>query len=93
MAVSDIMPADNLDFAWDRPETAESLRRRLAQETGQKWLRTAAWVMREARIEEVWKFLSLEEVADHFPQLRPHLGRRLPVWESLLEAAHELGRI
>jgi len=53
MAAPDIMPADNLDFAWDRPETAESLRRRLAQESGQQWLNTAAWIMREARTEEV----------------------------------------
>jgi hypothetical protein len=89
----DVMPAANLDFAWDRPETADSLRHRLAQQTGQEWLRTAAWVMREARIEEVWDYLSLEEVAGRFPELRPHLGRRLPVWESLLNAAHELGRI
>ncbi len=42
MAAHDIMPADNLDFAWDRPETTESLRRRLAQESGQQWLNTAA---------------------------------------------------
>lgn len=87
------MPDDNLDFAWDRPETAKSLRSRLADENGQQWLRTAAWIMREARVEEVWNFLSLEEIADRFTQLRPHLGRHLPVWESLLKAAHELGRI
>ena len=87
------MPADNLDFAWDRPETAESLRRRLVRENGQQWLRTAAWIMREARIEEVWDFLSLEEIAGRFAQLRPHLGRRFPVWESLLNAAHDVGRI
>ena len=93
MAEPDIMPADNLDFAWDRPETAESLRQRLARESGQQWLNTAAWIMREARTEEVWDFLTLEEVAARFPQLQPRLGRRLPVWESLLNAAHELGRV
>lgn len=90
---ADSMPADNLDFAWDRPETAESLRRRLVRENGQQWLRTVAWIMREARIEEVWDFLSLEEIAGRFAQIRPHLGRRLPVWESLLNAAQDLGRI
>ena len=87
------MPDDNLDFAWDRPETAKSLQGRLAHETGQKWLHTAAWVMREARTEEVWDFLSLQEIGERFAELKPHLGRRLPVWESLLKAAHELGRI
>jgi hypothetical protein len=87
------MPADNLDFAWDRPETAESLRHRFATSSGAEWLRTAAWLMREARVEQVWQFLTLRQVADHFPQLSPMLGKRRPVWEHLLRAAHELGRL
>ncbi|MEZ5384542.1 MAG: hypothetical protein R3F13_03395 [Prosthecobacter sp.] len=87
------MPADNLDFAWDRPETEGSLRERLATSSGSEWLRTAAWLMREARVDQVWQFLTLRQVADHFPQLSPMLGRRRAVWEHLLRAAHELGRI
>ncbi len=87
------IPADNLDFAWDRPETAASLRARLATCTGADWLQTAAWLMREARVEQVWQFLTLRQVAESFPQLSPMLGRRHPVWEHLLRAAHELGRI
>ena len=87
------IPADNLDFAWDRPESAASLRQRLATATGEDWLRTAARVMREARTEQVWQFLTLQQVAERFNQLLPHLGRRRPVWEHLMRAAHELGRI
>jgi hypothetical protein len=41
------MPADNLDFAWDRPETAATLRAKLAVPASPEWLRTAAWLMRE----------------------------------------------
>lgn len=93
MATTAIMPADNLDFAWDRPESMETLRQRLEESSGDDWLRTAAWIMREARIEQVWDFLSLQEVADRFAQLSPLLGRRRQVWEHLLRAAHELGRI
>ncbi len=88
-----ILSAENLDFAWDRPETAESLHRRLATITGAEWLRTAAWLMREARVEQVWRFLTLRQVADNFTQLSPMLGRRRPVWEHLLRSAHELGRL
>ncbi|MFM8471205.1 MAG: hypothetical protein ACKODH_14805 [Limisphaerales bacterium] len=87
------MPADNLDFAWDRAETAESLRAKLAGPASTEWLHTAAWLMREARVDQVWQFLTLRQVTDHFPQLSPMLGRRRPVWEHLLRAAHELGRI
>jgi len=82
-----ILSADNLDFAWDRPETAESLHRRLATSTGSEWL------MREARLVQVWRFLTLRQVADNFNQLSPMLGRRRPMWEYLLRAAHELGRL
>ena len=88
-----MMPADNLDFAWDRPETATTLRERLTAATGTDWLRTAAWLMREARVDQVWQFLTLQQVAEHFPKLSPMLGRRRPVWEHLIRVAHELGRL
>ena len=87
------IPSANLDFAWDRPETADSLRERLLKSSRSEWLRLAAWILREARVEEVWQFLTLWEVADAFPHLCGRLGPRRPVWEHLLRAAHELGRL
>jgi hypothetical protein len=87
------IPSANLDFAWDRPETADSLRERLATSSQSEWLRLAEWILREARVEEVWQFLTLREVAEAFPQLCERLGHRRPVWEHLLRAAHELGRL
>jgi hypothetical protein len=87
------LPSSNLDFAWDRPETAESLKERLLKSSRSEWLRLAAWILREARVDEVWQFLTLREVADAFPQLRERLGPRRSVWEHLLRAAHELGRL
>jgi len=93
MQAAATMPADNLDFAWDRPETETTLRARLATATDSEWLHTAAWLMREARVDQVWQFLTLRQVADHLPQLSPMLGRSRPVWEHLIRAAHELGRL
>jgi hypothetical protein len=43
-------PSANLDFAWDRPETADSLRERLINSSRSEWLRLAAWILREARV-------------------------------------------
>jgi hypothetical protein len=88
-----VLPNDNLYFAWDRDETAESLREKLEAEPSPEWLRTAAWLMREARTDEVWQYLTLRQVADSFSELRPLLGRRRQLWEYLLRTAHELGRI
>ena len=93
LALAEPMPAANLDFAWDRPESAETLRVRLATEDSSTWLQTVAWLMREARVDQVWEFLTLRQVAEAFPKVSPLLGRRRPVWEHLLRAAHELGRI
>jgi hypothetical protein len=87
------MPADNLDFAWDRPETAATLREKLARAPSPEWLRTASWLMREARVEQVWQFLSLPQIAASFSALAPMLGRRRALWEYLLRAARELGRL
>lgn len=87
------LPADNLDFAWDRPETAASLRHKLAVGDSAERARLAAWLMREARVEEVWQFLSLPEVAALMPAVAPMLGRRRSLWEYLLRTARELGRI
>ena len=93
MPPTDTMPADNLDFAWDRPETSATLRAKLASPSSPNWLSTASWLMREARVDQVWQFLTLQQVSAHFPRLAPMLGRRRAVWEHLLRAAHELGRL
>jgi len=87
------LPADNLPFAWDRIETAESLLEKLGRVEHASWPATAGWLLREAKVEQVWRFLTLEQVHENFDRIRPFLGRRLPVWEHLLEAAHELGRL
>ncbi len=87
------LPAENLDFAWDRPETADSLREKLAVAEPAEWLRLSAWILREARVEEVWQFLTLPQIAAAFPRLAPMLGRRRRLWDYLLRAARELGRL
>ncbi len=87
------LPEDNLDFAWDRPESVATLRAKLADPSSPGWLGTVAWLMREARVEQVWQFLTLRQAADCFPHVSPMLGRRRAVWEHLFRAAHELGRL
>lgn len=93
MSPATTLPADNLDFAWDRPETAASLRAKLADESAPLWPAAAAWLLREARVDQVWQFLTLPQIVAAFPRLAPMLGRRRPLWEYLLRTARELGRI
>ena len=93
MSESFTLPSSNLDFAWDRIESEDSLREKLSDESAPSWGMTAAWLMREARTEQVWQFLTLAQIERNFNQLRPQLGRRQPVWEYLIRVAHELGRL
>lgn len=88
-----LLPADKLDFAWDRVESKESLRQKLADESSSTWPNTAAWLLREARTEQVWDFLTLQQIQKHFSKIQPLLGRRKELWEYLLRTAHELGKL
>jgi len=87
------LPSDNLSFAWDRTESAETLRAKLDDLTSPTWVRTAAWLMREAQIREVWQFLTLEQIDTQFKNLRPLLGKRQQLWDYLLHTARELGKL
>ena len=80
-------------FCWDRAWTEEDVRRRLEASTGFEWIRLAAWIMREARFEDVWRFLRAAQVRDHLDELLPFLGRKKDFWAFIIGAWHELGRI
>jgi hypothetical protein len=81
------------DFCWDRAWTEDEIRRRLGDATGFEWIRLAAWIMREARFEDVWRFLKPVQVRDHLSELSPLLGRKKDFWAYIIGAWHELGRI
>jgi hypothetical protein len=71
-------------FIWDVPVTLGELKRLLRdpdQSVRALWI---ARVMREARYEDVWKLVSLEDVLTWFPRAQRHLGRSRRFWEFLL---------
>jgi hypothetical protein len=82
-----------LSFAWDRRETRESLKGKLAEARPDQWIELASWILREARLSEVWEFLRPEEIKEHWEALEPRLGRRRALWSYLLETWHELGKL
>ena len=72
-------------FIWDVPVTCAQLRQLLAHpDTGTRAL-WAARVMREARYQDVWRFLTLADILPIYPQIRRHLGRARPMWDFLIE--------
>ena len=70
-------------FLWDEPTTVRQLRERLSSGDPKQWHYYAAKIMREARYDDVWRFLSLQDVNRSWDSLRPILGRKKDLWEFL----------
>lgn len=73
-------------FNWDVPVTNADVRRSLrdgAEDEKRFWI---ARIMREARYDDVWKYLSLRrDVLPRWPLLARLLGRRRAFWEFLID--------
>jgi hypothetical protein len=72
-------------FLWDEQRTVRELREGLATSDAGEWSRLVGKVMREARDEDVWKFVTPEQVWQRFATIEPYLGRRRSFWRYLLE--------
>ena len=71
-------------FLWDEDLSVRQLREKLSAGDRGQWRYYAAKIMREARYEDVWKFLSLKDVSESWDSLRPILGRQRAFWEFLI---------
>lgn len=72
-------------FVWEEMITVAALRRALRNGPADERVRWAARVLRDARFDDVWRFLTPEEVARRFPELAPRLGRRRDFWAWILD--------
>ena len=73
-------------FLWDEELTIAAFRQRLSHGPEPERLRLMAKLLREARDDEVWRFVTVRTVLAHFHVLAPHLGRRRAFWEFLFDA-------
>lgn len=80
-------------FLWDEPVTIRQLREILKSGSEEERLTYMAKILREARYEDVWAFLTLDDVLQNFDRLAPKLGRRRAFWEFLMRKWRELGLV
>lgn len=73
-------------FLWDEDLSVGELRAILADEAHPRWIDLTAKVMREARDDQVWLFVSVDRVVARYRDLAPRLGRRRAFWDYLLQA-------
>jgi len=78
-------------FLWDRAITVAQLRATLNTPGAHDREALIAHVLREARPDEVWAFVSPGDVAAEWARLAPRLGRRRAFWAWLLEEWRTLG--
>jgi hypothetical protein len=72
-------------FLWDEDMSVAELRSTLRGERGDvERLRVLGKLLREARDQDVWSFVTPSEVAAALPQLHRRLGRRGAFWEFLI---------
>ncbi len=81
-------------FLWSEEMNDQRFRRVLIGAEGheQQTLYTAR-LLREARVAEVWAYLTPQDIADRWPSVKHHLGRMASFWENLLEAWRDAERV
>lgn len=81
-------------FLWSEDIDESDFSRILRGERGPDLqARYMARLLREARVAEVWYYLTPQEVADRWEELAPRLGHLAEFWRSLLESWNASGRI
>ena len=80
-------------FCWDRPLSVDDIKRKLKEGPSREWVQMTSLIMREAKFEDVWHFLSPLEVQARLNELLPFLGRKKHFWQYILRRWNELGII
>jgi hypothetical protein len=81
-------------FTWDAPVKNAEIRRALREGSPDERLHWLARILREARYDDIWAYLSLRrDVLPNWEQLRPRLGRRRAMFEFLLDRWQRAGLI
>jgi hypothetical protein len=73
-------------FLWDVDMTLDRFRELLACDEPELRAYLVGKLMRQAKPDDVFSFVTLAEIREAFPAARRHLGRSLPFWEWLLDA-------
>jgi hypothetical protein len=71
-------------FLWDSDMTLAEFVRRLAEETAEGRAYLVGKLMRQAKPDDVFTFVTVDEIVELWPLLQRYLGRQQPFWLWLL---------
>jgi hypothetical protein len=72
-------------FVWDEPITVAQLRSRLTSVDSDERMLWTARILRDARFDDVWRFVTVTDVVDRWTAVAPRLGRRRAFWTWILD--------
>ncbi len=78
-------------FLWDVPVTEAVFRERLRHPDPRIRAQWQGHLLREANFDEVWKYVTLEEVLENWEHIQRHLGRQREFWQFLINGWREDG--
>jgi hypothetical protein len=78
-------------YYWDRQITIDEIAEIVASPGHPERVDVIAHLLREARPDEVWQFMTPADVVQSWPEVSGRLGRRRPFWEWVLSAWREMG--
>jgi hypothetical protein len=76
-------------FLWDEDMTLDQFRARLRDADPAVRAYFLGKLMRQAKPDDVFTFVSLAEVQEQLPAVDPYLGRSRPFWQWLMERWRE----
>ena len=80
-------------FLWDTDLTLEEFRARLADDDPEVRAYFVAKLMRQARPDDVFEFVSPRAIREQWPLITRHLGRTRAFWVWLFGAWERLGHV
>lgn len=78
-------------FLWNEDTSLSAFRSIIADQNEIDWAIYAGRLLREARVEDVWLFLTPSEVAKAWAEISPYLGHRRNFWKFLLDVWQKNG--
>ena len=76
--------SDRPYFLWDIEITDEEFRARLLHPNPGIRAQWQGRLLREARYDEVWGYVTLDDLLANWERIRRHLGRRRTFWDWLI---------
>jgi len=74
---------DKPDFLWDEPLSRDQLKQLMVSGSEEDRVYYAAKILREARFEEVWDYITPTFFGRQWDKLRTRLGRKKRFWQFL----------